>query len=672
MHNRKSGVTLIEIAIALVIIGILTGLGASLIGILTKRAKISETKENLNANVEAIISWAAGHKKLPDNISSVAQNLNDSWGKPFYYVVDKKLTESPSATEHKICDRRTTNLKVKYCRDSTCQQAEEIQNVAFVLISGGANFNNQTYGTLVVEDSTTVRVYEPDIKQVDNYSSSDDPNRVEEYDDIVKWVTLDRLRISAGCQGAQIKILNNELPYGYAGSNYGPVGVYAEGGVPFETGGKYEWLVEGDLPSGLWINVNNNWTRVNNVEISGSPQSDTPRNYILTFYVRDSQENLASKALVLTINPTTTNTPCGQCGFYDNRGKCNQFCPSNKPCVQATCGNNVNCWACEGIQPLLTISITEALHKDTLSQVGINILEYGMREELNYYEEDRPIKMVSDKRELKRLVRDSVNRGIAFLFDDSKFLQDIWSNDFNWIYLFNYLYEITENEIFKDKQKKMLSRYSEHIRKLDQAVYDTLIPLFAILDRSKYDPENSCFFRTLRTNLQLENLLWRNHELALITYFPEELLMKYSPEIRKRIFEILSEDALNYKPDQYHYYLTTHSLLYLHRLQKKGIIRDETLLRKAQSRVRYYNKLYSRFNDWHLEGAWVLLYTKGKTYFSEGWIESIIKNQLPDGGWPILVDSNIKLKPFSHSHPTALAVMTLILYDKIFLQDIEN
>jgi hypothetical protein len=142
------------------------------------------------------------------------------------------------------------------------------------------------------------------------------------------------LRIKAGCQGAQLKILNNELPYGYAGSAYNAT-IYAEGGVPFPSGGKYRWCIKGNLPPGFYPTSNfvssdcyklseDSWVQADNLKISsddplaqvtGKPTA--PGSYTLTFYARDNQDpsdpsgsndndNIAQKTLVLTINPS----PC--------------------------------------------------------------------------------------------------------------------------------------------------------------------------------------------------------------------------------------------------------------------------------------------------------------------------------------------------------------------------
>ena len=203
---------------------------------------------------------------------------------------------------------------------------------------------------------------------VDSYSGTYggiiDPNRIEEFDDIVKWVTLDELRAKMGCL-MQIRIVNNELPYGFEGGSYIAT-VYAEGGVSFPSGGKYKWCREGNLPSGLIANPSpsstdclnlqeDQWGQADNLVISGTPAKGTAGTYHLTFFVRDNNDptgpndNIAKRTLVLTINPATFTTPpslsCAYCGMYDTKGECESKCTGPRKCIQDYCGSLL-CWKC--------------------------------------------------------------------------------------------------------------------------------------------------------------------------------------------------------------------------------------------------------------------------------------------------------------------------------------
>jgi hypothetical protein len=210
-----------------------------------------------------------------------------------------------------------------------------ISNVAFVVVSGAENINIQTTGTLVgppcPAGQNCVRVYEIGTPNIDDYPPPppppiNDPLRVENYDDIVKWVTLDELRTKVGCQGAQLKVVNNELPYGFVNSAY-TVTVFADGGIPYAGAlGKYRWCIQmaGPLPAlpagitrtpvtvpistdcsslaeAFWV------ARADSLVISGTPTSQN--SYQMTIFARDNNDlvgmndNIAQKNFVLTISP---------------------------------------------------------------------------------------------------------------------------------------------------------------------------------------------------------------------------------------------------------------------------------------------------------------------------------------------------------------------------------
>jgi hypothetical protein len=273
------------------------------------------------------------------------------------YFFDSTLTATPNNPAEGICGRKTTNLIV--CTNTTC--SSQVLNVAFIVVSGGPNYNVQT-GSLTTSPcpsgKTCYKVYPQDYPNVDDYPPDlPEGARAEEYDDIVKWITLDELRIKVGCQGAQLKILNNELPYGYVNSQYNAT-IYAEGGVPFIdpiTGErKYEWCIniKGRLPSGLFFNpsispspdcslTSGSWGQANNLTISGTPGASGSN--AITFFVRDNNDNIAQKTLVLTIHPQTSSGSSGPSGaqvsFANNINQFQQV-ESNPNAVQVV-GNTV-------------------------------------------------------------------------------------------------------------------------------------------------------------------------------------------------------------------------------------------------------------------------------------------------------------------------------------------
>lgn len=330
MKSNK-GFTLVEIAIVLVIMGLLGAIGAKLVGPLTKRAKILDTRERVDAAIHSLISYGAANNALPatGSFATSVKDPNDSWTKSLYYITDNNLT---STTYGGICGRKTTRLTLKICPDSGCSSATStISNVALIVLSGGGNYNNQTAATEAVTSAQTRSMYETDVV-IDDYTT--DVNRAEAYDDIVQWLTIDELRSKAGCGGPQLQIVNNELPYAYEDAVYA-ASVFAAGGVTYSSGGNYLWCrqesasITGLTFSPSTVNANclglaeGSWTQGDTLVISGTPTVNG--SYKLTFFVRDdndqsgTSDNIAQKSIVLTINPAEVEL-CTQYRTWNNYG----------------------------------------------------------------------------------------------------------------------------------------------------------------------------------------------------------------------------------------------------------------------------------------------------------------------------------------------------------------
>ncbi len=307
MKNRAF--TLVELAIVLAVIGILVGMGVGLVGILTKRAKYNEAKEIVNAAVESVINFAAFNNRLPtlSEFPSVVRKSKDPWGKDLVYFPASGLYDNST----NLCGAKVTNLKICLCTNATCNPCpQEIDNVAFAVVSGGLNYNVQTDN-----DSGIIRVYPYGTSGIDDYSG--DFSRPEKYDDIVKWVTLPELQTKINCQignKGRLTILNNELPYGFVGSNYEAT-IYAEGGIPFTSGGKYEWCVNGTLPPGISASPSTCWDQADELTLNGTPSQ--AGSYSITVSVRDnadpggSNDNMVIRSFVITINPQESGSGSG-------------------------------------------------------------------------------------------------------------------------------------------------------------------------------------------------------------------------------------------------------------------------------------------------------------------------------------------------------------------------
>jgi len=313
------GFTLIEMAIILMILGILVSMGAGMMGVLTKRLKLNETREAVNNASEGIIGFAAINGRIPTsaNFTSVVTVAVDSWANNLYYIPASVLTTDD------VCARKTTGVALSVCPDKAClAPTQTVTNVAYVIISGGENFNRQT-----ALKSGAVKVYDEGIGPVDDYAA--DMARSEPYDDVVKWATLYELRVKAGCSGPQLRIINKDLPSAMYKDDYFAE-VFADGGVPFASGGKYRWCVEtsGQTRKGkkekkkslkIWLKTKPNkrpmdkncmalfeskWGQSDTLALEGTAEVGTTG---VTIFVRDNNDtsgtndNIASRAFVVTV-----------------------------------------------------------------------------------------------------------------------------------------------------------------------------------------------------------------------------------------------------------------------------------------------------------------------------------------------------------------------------------
>ena len=182
-----------------------------------------------------------------------------------------------------------------------------------------------------------IMTYETDII-IDNYPGDlGGAARVEPYDDILEWVTLNELRTKLECRGPPMTILNNEMPSGDTGSAYSAV-IYVDGGVPFTAGGgEYNWCIQtesGGAPSNLNFRNHNDtasinfhddcanltesdplWVQSDYVVVSGTPS--TAGSFHIVVFARDNNntgndpecgdntnmDNCAQKSFVITISP---------------------------------------------------------------------------------------------------------------------------------------------------------------------------------------------------------------------------------------------------------------------------------------------------------------------------------------------------------------------------------
>lgn len=125
----EKGFTLVEMAIILVVIGILVGLGSGIVGMLSRNIKYTESREIVDADVESVISYAAGNDYLPTSGTwpTIVRNPNDAFLQSLIYVWDTNLA-GPGKT---ICGKKTTAITLTPAAGGT------VSNVAFIVLSKG-------------------------------------------------------------------------------------------------------------------------------------------------------------------------------------------------------------------------------------------------------------------------------------------------------------------------------------------------------------------------------------------------------------------------------------------------------------------------------------------------------------------------------------------------------
>lgn len=268
LRGSNRGFTLTELAISLVIIGLLLGGGAMSFVALLDRAQIVETREVLEKFKQSVVGFAIRTRRLPkytgtlatdDELSSNVATRNDFWGQRVVYLYDPELTRIDVASP--ICAKRTTNITLRNCNNAACTTYVDIQNIAFAYFSQGKNIINQTdaaaSGVARTEPSPYSSYSGPvggfgaaNMKIIKTFSQgvqtgiySGPATNPVAYDDMLTVFTLDELRQRLGCNAKPLRLINMDLPMGAQGASYN-VDVVAEGGVPISATENYRWCIE--------------------------------------------------------------------------------------------------------------------------------------------------------------------------------------------------------------------------------------------------------------------------------------------------------------------------------------------------------------------------------------------------------------------------------------------
>lgn len=281
--SARSGMTLLNIIMLLVLFGALVMAGYALMGPLIARGKITDTKRTINSAVEAVISWSVAQGRLPTTaeFQAIFPNPYDAWGKPLVYLYDQSLANT--ATGGGLCGRITTNL------------SESSISMAFAVVSGGDDYSIQTTmnGTTVTV-STAITA----LTTLASYQT-----------DLYRMIPLEELKSRAGCYGAtggRLMIINNELPRTCSGGQYHAT-LYAAGGAP-SPAGQYRWCINGVMPGSIIAKGGTETIpgcptfstgTYQNIQLSGTaPIPTATTEYPITVRVQDSDISNASPPYV--------------------------------------------------------------------------------------------------------------------------------------------------------------------------------------------------------------------------------------------------------------------------------------------------------------------------------------------------------------------------------------
>ncbi|MDO8281795.1 MAG: prepilin-type N-terminal cleavage/methylation domain-containing protein [Thermodesulfovibrionia bacterium] len=321
----KRGFNIVEMAIVLVVVGMLIAIGVVMLIPLTNRMKHKETEKTIADAAEAVIGFADINHRLPTaaEFIDVAVKATDTWGNNLVYIPDPNLVIADS-----ICVANASDTEVDVCGDPSCATPiDNADNSAFLILSAGPNLNIQT-NTAV----SPIKVYNEGLPGIDDYTPV--MNRPQSYDDIFKWVVLPELRLRAGCEGSLLRILENPLPSGLISQAY-DTDIFATGGVPWADGGDadaaddYRWCVTASLPDGLSYSCNGalvfsascgwdaatatetgTWQQCTSLEISGTPA--TSGSFSLPVYARDNADNTDMRSFAFTISQISGLNICPQ------------------------------------------------------------------------------------------------------------------------------------------------------------------------------------------------------------------------------------------------------------------------------------------------------------------------------------------------------------------------
>ena len=252
----KKGFTLIELAIVLVIFGLLLVSGIGIVSILVKNQKFNESKAVVNKACKSIEGYAISHKKLPSDLNSLGVPTKDPYTNDLVYAFATNMDTFD------FCNNEPSNWL-------TLDDKGVSKNIAFIVYSKGANMHDET------NTGTNTYQIKPYGTEVGSYK----------YDDVVCFGDINLLR-EKGCQA--FEIVTNSLPEGTQYLPYPTVNFQISGGT------LNNCSQSGSLPNGITFDSAT-------CSISGTPTQAGTFNFSIT--TTDTIGRTTSKSFNLTVNP---------------------------------------------------------------------------------------------------------------------------------------------------------------------------------------------------------------------------------------------------------------------------------------------------------------------------------------------------------------------------------
>ena len=195
MLKTKKGFSLIELAVTLVVIGIISGIGViAIIQSLAEQKRIMDIDQNLNRYTNAMIEkiGESPTQQMP-NESKMMEVISDNFTSNFKYISKQSLVNK------NVCNIASTGTSIIVCEDETCSvtNQKKVDNVLFALAElGGNNIYDSQQDNSPDNESIVINTFK------------------KGYDDKIKFYTLSEAKKKLGCNifKSSFRFLTEQLP----------------------------------------------------------------------------------------------------------------------------------------------------------------------------------------------------------------------------------------------------------------------------------------------------------------------------------------------------------------------------------------------------------------------------------------------------------------------------